>query len=124
MRARVLLTVLIALAFPIGLAFAVYGVAGRSLAATPVVQPVTARAIAQPTAAPTTTERRDRGQTTTDDRSGKCDEAEHQNDPECASGGGGDDSGGSGNSGSSSDDSGHGSSNSGSGSSGSGGGDD
>jgi hypothetical protein len=137
MRGGVVLLALLALAFPIGLAFAVYVTAEPSLAVAPVPAAITERAIAEPS--PRTTE--SRGQTTTTDRSGsdRCLEAEHRNDPECVSGGGsvssgsggsgsGDNSGsgssGSGSSGSGS--SGSGSSNSGSGSdnSGPGGGDD
>ena len=118
MRAGVVLLVLLALAFPVGLAFAVYVTAEPSLAAQPVPAAITQRVIAEPSR--TTTE--DDG-TTTDDRSGgdRCQEAEHRNDPECVSGGSDDD-----NSGSGSSNSGSGSSNSGSGSdnSGHGGGDD
>ena len=119
MRAGVVLLVLLALAFPVGLAFAVYVTAEPSLAAQPVPAAITQRVIAEPSR--TTTE--DDG-TTTDDRSGsdRCQEAEHRNDPECVSGGSDDDN----NSGSGSSNSGSGSSNSGSGSdnSGHGGGDD
>src|SRR5688572_22883760 len=119
MRAGVVLLVLLALAFPVGLAFAVYVTVEPSLAAQPVPAAITQRVIAEPSR--TTTE--DDGRTTTDDRSGsdRCQEAEHRNDPECVSGGSDDD-----NSGSGSSNSGSGSSNSGSGSdnSGRGGGDD
>jgi uncharacterized membrane protein YgcG len=121
MRAGVVVLVLLALAFPVGLAFAVYVTAEPSLAAQPVPAAITQRVIAEPSR--TTTE--DDGRTTTDDRSGsdRCQEAEHRNDPECVSGGSDD---GDDNSGSGSSNSGSGSSNSGSGSdnSGHGGGDD
>jgi hypothetical protein len=128
MRAGMVLLALLALAFPVGLAFAVYVTAEPSLAAKPVPAAITQRVIAEPSH--TTTEER----TTTDRReSDRCQEAEHRNDPECVSGSG---SSGSGsdddlsgsvdNSGSGSSNSGSGSSNSGSGSSnsGPGGGDD
>jgi hypothetical protein len=134
-RAGALFLILAAVAFPIGLAFAVYVTAAPSLAATPVPAAITERAIAEPSPRTTTTE-----QTTTDDRgSDRCLEPEHRLDPECVSGSGSDsddgdssgsgssgsDSSGSDNSGSGSGSSGSGSSgSSGSGSSGSGGGDD
>lgn len=118
MRAGVVLLVLLALAFPVGLAFAVYVTAEPSLAAQPVPAAITQRVIAEPSRTTTEDDR-----TITDDRSGsdRCQEAEHRNDPECVSGGSDDD-----NSGSGSSNSGSGSSNSGSGSdnSGHGGGDD
>lgn len=118
MRAGVVLLVLLALAFPVGLAFAVYVTAEPSLAAQPVPAAITQRVIAEPSRTTTEDDR-----TTTDDRSGsdRCQEAEHRNDPECVSGGSDDDNSGSGSSNSCS-----GSSNSGSGSdnSGHGGGDD
>ena len=127
MRAGVVLVVLLALAFPVGLAFAVYVTAEPSLAAQPVPAAITQRVIAEPSRTTTEDDR-----TTTDDRSGsdRCQEAEHRNDPECVTGTGGSGSSGSGsdddNSGSGSSNSGSGSSNSGSGSdnSGSGSGDD
>jgi hypothetical protein len=124
---RILLITLAALMFPVGLGAAVYATAGRSLAQPPeALVSVSSNPVAQPV-------------TTTDDPtdiSGPCDEAEHRNDPRCASGaaadddgdddgrhrnrGGGNDdrSGHSGNSGSGSAD--RGSDDSGSGSSGSG----
>jgi hypothetical protein len=137
MRAGVVLLALLALAFPVGLVFAVYVTAEPSLAAQPVPAAITERAIAEPSKK-TTTE--DDKRTTTDRRgSDRCQEAEHRNDPECLTGTGGsgssgsssgsgsdDPSGADDNSGSGSSNSGSGSSNSGSGSdnSGSGGGDD
>jgi hypothetical protein len=116
-RAGVVLLALLALAFPVGLAFAVYVTAEPSLAAQPVPAAITQRVIAEPSH--TTTE--DDERTTTDRRgSGRCLEAEHRNDPECVSGTGGSGSSGAGSSGSDADNSGSGSSNSGSGSSDSG----
>lgn len=123
MRARVLLYALLGLALPIGLALGVYASAGRSLTAAAAADPVTVttRVIAQPSTAPTTTESREQREQG-DDRSGRCQEPEHQADPECVSGGDDRDSSGSGSDnsgpGGGSDDS------SGSGSSGSGDGDD
>ena len=116
MRAGMVLLALLALAFPVGLAFAVYVTAEPSLAAQPVPAAITQRAIAEPSRT-TTEEKR-----TTTDRSGSehCLEAEHRNDPECLSGGSGSGSSGSDDSSSSDDNSGSGSSNSGSGSSNSG----
>src|SRR5918995_3621477 len=127
MRAGVVLLALLALAFPVGLVFAVYVTAEPSLAAQPVPAAITERAIAEPSKTTTEDDRR-----TTTDRSGsdRCQEAEHRNDPECVTGTSGSSSSGSGsdhdNSGSGSSNSGSGSSNSGSGSdnSGPGGGDD
>ena len=122
MRAGVLALVLVALAFPVGLALAVYLTAAPSWAAEPVPAAITQRAIAEPNS--TKTERREPQQTTTD-RSGsdRCLEPEHRLDPECISGSGSGsddgDSSGSGSSGSGSDNSGPGSGSSGSGSSGS-----
>src|ERR671918_1703463 len=125
MRAGVVLLALLALAFPVGLVFAVYVTAEPSLAAQPVPAAITERAIAEPSRTTTEDDR------TTTDRSGSdhCLEAEHVNDPECVTGTGGSVNSGSGsddNSGSGSSNSGSGSSNSGSGSdsSGPGGGDD
>ena len=130
MRAGIVALVLVALAFPVGLALAVYLTAAPSLAAEPVPAAITQRAIAEPSS--TSTERRESRKQTTTDRSGsdRCLEPEHRLDPECLSGSGsgsddGDSSGsGSDNSGPGSDNSGSGSGSSGSGSSGSGGGDD
>lgn len=119
MRAGVVLLALLALAFPVGLVFAVYVTAEPSLAAQPVPAAITERAIAQPSRTTTEDER------TTTDRSGsdRCLEPEHRLDPECISGSGSGtddgDSSGSGSSGSGSDNSGSGSGSSGSGSSGS-----
>ena len=116
MRAGVVLLVFLVLAFPVGLAFAVYVTAEPSLAAQPVPAAITQRVIAEPSR--TTTEDDER---TTTDRSGsdRCFEAEHRDDPECqARSGSG--SSGSGSDGSDDDNSGSGSSNSGSGSSNSG----
>jgi hypothetical protein len=126
MRAGIVLLALLALAFPVGLVFAVYVTAEPSLAAQPVPAAITERAIAEPSKTTTEDDR------TTTDRSGsdRCQEAEHRNDPECLTGTSGSGSSGSGsdddNSGSGSSNSGSGSSNSGSGSddSGSGSGDD
>jgi hypothetical protein len=117
MRAGMVLLALLALAFPVGLAFAVYVTAEPSLAAQPVPAAITQRAIAEPSRTTTEEEKR-----TTTDRSGsdRCLEAEHRNDPECLSGGSGSGSSGSGDSSGSDDNSGSGSSNSGSGSSNSG----
>jgi hypothetical protein len=128
MRPGVVLLALLALAFPVGLVFAVYVTAEPSLAAQPVPAAITERVIAEPSKTTTEDDR-----TTTDRRgSDRCQEAEHRDDPECLSGRSGSGSSGSGsssdddNSGSGSSNSGSGSSNSGSGSSnsGSGGGDD
>jgi hypothetical protein len=120
MRAGMVLLAVLALAFPVGLMFAVYLTAEPSLAAQPVPAAITQRAIAEPSR--TTTE--DDKRTTTDQGgSDRCLEAEHRNDPEClsgsesgSSGSGSDDSGSDDNSGSGSSNSGSGSSNSGSGS--------
>jgi hypothetical protein len=127
MRPGVVLLALLALAFPVGLVFAVYVTAEPSLAAQPVPAAITERVIAEPSKTATEDDR-----TTTDRRgSDRCQEAEHRDDPECLSGSSGSGSSGSGsssddNAGSGSSNSGSGSSNSGSGSSnsGSGGGDD
>jgi hypothetical protein len=115
MRAGFVLLALLALAFPVGLVFAVYVTAEPSLAAQPVPAAITERAIAEPSKTTTEDDR------TTTDQSGsdRCQEAEHRNDPECLTG-----TSGSGSSGSDEDNSGSGSSNSGSGSSNSGSGSD
>jgi uncharacterized membrane protein YgcG len=112
MRARVLLTALVGLAFPIGLALAVYAAAGRPLTATPVVAPVTTRAIAQPTRSTpstATTDDRRRGRDRSDDDSGRLGTTTVDDDgggsnsgPGSSNSGSG--SGGSGNSGSGGDD--------------------
>jgi hypothetical protein len=138
-RAGALFLAVAGLAFPIGLALAVYVTSAPSLSAAPVPAAITERAIAEPS--PRTTTERER--TTTDEGgSDRCLEPEHRLDPECISRSSGSGSSGSDNSGSGSDSSGSGSSgsdnsgsgsgssgsgssgSSGSGSSGSGGGDD
>jgi hypothetical protein len=120
MRPGVVLLALLALAFPVGLVFAVYVTAEPSLAAQPVPAAITERVIAEPSKTTTEDDR-----TTTDRRgSDRCQEAEHRNDPECLSGSSGSGSSGSGSSGSDDDNSGSGSSSSGSGSSNSGSGSD
>ena len=122
---RALVLAVIGLALPVGLALAAYASSAGSLAATPVVTPITGQLATpskQPAPLTTSTQGTSTEETTTtetEDRSGsaRCQEAEHRNDPECVdgddnsgSGGGDDDNSGPGsdNSGSGSDNSGHG----------------
>ena len=126
-RARALLLAFVGLAFPVGLALAVYVTSASSLAAVPTVvsAPEKIRRIAaanqRAKSTPTTTAgtvNTDDGRD--DDRPGKCDDPDHELDPDCdpeaadddssGPGSGSDDSSGSGsNSGSGSDSSGKGS---------------
>ena len=131
---RALALAVIGLALPVGLALAAYASSAGSLAATPVVTPITGQ-LATPSKRPsptttstqgTSTERTTTG-TETEDRSGsdRCQEAEHRDDPECIGGSDDDRDDNSGVGGDDDDNSGSGSDNSGSGSDNSGhGGDD
>jgi uncharacterized membrane protein YgcG len=128
-RARALLLAFVGLAFPVGLALAVYVTSASSLAAVPTVVSApeqigrSAAATEPATTAPTTTSGTtddDRDEPRDDDLPGKCDDPDHELDPDCdpraadddssGPGSGSDDSSGSGsNSGSGSDSSGKGS---------------
>jgi uncharacterized membrane protein YgcG len=125
-RARALLLAFVGLAFPVGLALAVYVTSASSLAAVPTVVSAperigrSATATAPATTAPATTSATTTGDDRDDDRPGKCKDPDHQLDPDCdppaadddssGPGSGSDDSSGSGsNSGSGSDSSGPGS---------------
>ena len=72
----------IGLGFPAGLGLAVYMASGSSLAPPAASASVPTGTIAQPSTEPGT-------ETTGVDVSGKCDELEHRNDPECLPGAGG-----------------------------------
>jgi hypothetical protein len=95
-RARALLLAFVGLAFPVGLALAVYATSASSLAAVPTVisapeqvarsqvtrsAPTEAETTTRPTTSTsgTMTEREDRD----DDLPGKCDDPDHELDPDC-----------------------------------------
>lgn len=118
----------VGLAFPVGLALAVYVTSASSLAAVPTVvsapeqigRSTTAPATTAPATTSATTTGDDRDEPRNEDLPGKCDDPDHQLDPDCdpraadddssGPGSGSDDSSGSGsNSGSGSDSSGPGS---------------
>src|SRR5919106_238791 len=107
-RARTLLLAFAGLAFPVGLALAVYVTSASSLAAVPTVvsapeqigrsaaqsEPATT---ARTTTAPTTTEEDDdRDERRDDDLPGKCKDPDHRLDPDCDPRTADDDSSGSG----------------------------
>ena len=138
-RARTLLLALVGLAFPVGLALAVYATSARSFASVPTVvsapdqigrsaTPAEPTTSAPSSTSPTTTDDDDQDEPRDDDLPGKCKDPDHRLDPDCdprtadddssGPGSGSDDSSGSGSSGSGSN------SGSGSDSSGPGSGDD
>lgn len=94
-RARSLLLGAAGIAIPVLLALSVYFVSAGSLASTEIATPAPAQPLAQPsTAEPAKQPAKKakakakakaatKGTTTGEDVSGKCDEAEHANDPEC-----------------------------------------
>lgn len=137
-RARTLLLALVGLAFPVGLALAVYATSASSFASVPTVvsapdqigrsaTPAEPTTSAPSSTSPTTTDDDDQDEPRDDDLPGKCRDPDHRLDPDCdprtaddssGPGSGSDDSSGSGSSGSGSN------SGSGSDSSGPGSGDD
>lgn len=83
-RLRLLALVLVGLAFPAGLGLAVYVASGSTLVVPAATARVPTGTIGRPSAPPAaTTTVEDR---TVTDRRGRCDEAEHRNDPGCAGG--------------------------------------
>jgi hypothetical protein len=94
-KPRYLALVIIGLTLPLALVAATYLISSRSLNAPVATVRISTDRIARPKPSPSPSP---------DRRSGRCDEAEHRNDPECNGTGGGsdrssDDSGSEGNSG-------------------------
>lgn len=79
-RLRLLALLLVGLAFPAGLGLAVYVASGSTFVSPAATARVATGTIGRPSTPPTVTDE----ERTATDRRGRCDEAEHRGDPECA----------------------------------------